>query len=113
MTDWGECHPIKYLPGMRVFQKSVEDGHLSVFVGREPMGGKLKWHLRMSHRSSAIVTAGGFPAPGRLPTWDELKDARYRFCPDEVYMAIILPPKSDYMNLHPTTMHLYEVEGDE
>ena len=95
----------------RVFQADVEDGHLSVFVGREPLGpgGALQWHLSMSHRSSQLVGVGGRPLPGRLPTWEEIKEARYRFCPDEIYMAMILPPMAEYVNVHPTTMHLHEL----
>jgi hypothetical protein len=98
---------------MRVFQATAEDGHLSVFVGKEPLGpgGQMQWHLSISHRSSLLVGINGNPLPGRIPTWDEIKDARYRFCPDEVYMAMILPPKAEYVNLHPTTMHLHEIEG--
>ena len=113
MSDWIELARCP-IPGCRAYQRNVEDGHLQVFVGREPLGpgGELRWHLSMSHRSSRIVGISGNPLPGRLPTWDEIKEARYRFCPDEAYMAIILPPKSEYVNVHPTTMHLHEVEGD-
>lgn len=109
--DWAEKRPIS-VGGYqnRVFQRDVGDGHLTVFVGREPNGpkGKLCWHLSMSHRSN-LNGPNGLPIPGRIPTWEEIKEARYRFCPDEVYMAMILPPKSEYVNLHPTTMHLHEV----
>ena len=100
---------------MRCFQRRLDDGHLSVFVGREPHGpnGKMRWHLSMSHRSNAITDARGNPLPGRLPTWEEIKDARYRFCPDEAYMAMILPPRAEFVNIHPTTMHLYEVSGED
>lgn len=41
----------------------------------------------------------------------QAEEARYKFCPDEAYMAILLPPKGEYVNVHPTTMHLHEVEG--
>lgn len=110
-NGWVEKMPRGHL---RVFQREVGDGHLNVLVGREPFmaNGKLGWHLSMSHRSSSILGPMGGPAPGRLPTWEELKEARYRFCPDEAYMAIILPPKAEYVNIHPTTMHLHEVEGE-
>jgi hypothetical protein len=89
----------------RVFRRRIEDGTLQVFVGKEPLGpkGELVWHLSISHN----ISGGG---PGRIPTWDEIKEARYRFCPDEVYMAMVLPPKSEYVNVHPTTMHLHQIE---
>ena len=112
MNDWIECKPYN---GLRVFQRILEDGHLTVLVGREPFmkNGKLGWHLSMSHPSNTILSPIGSLAPSRLPTWDEIKDARYKFCPDSSYMAMILPPKAEFINLHPTTMHLYEVEGEQ
>ena len=57
------------------------------------------WHISIS-------------APDRYPTWDEIADARYDLCPDEITMAMFLPPKSEYVNLHPTTFHLHEVSDD-
>ena len=110
---WREC-PSLHIDGYRsrVFQCEVEDGHLSVFVGQEPLGpqGALRWHLSISHRSNALVNSEGHPLPGRLPTWEEMKEARYKFCPDQLDMALILPPTAEYVNLHPTTMHLHEVD---
>lgn len=97
------------VPYCKAFMKEVEDGHLTVFVGQEPMPGGPKWHLSISHRSSTLLTPEGHPIPGRIPTWEEIKTARYKFCPDDVYMAMILPPMSEYVNVHPTTMHLHEV----
>jgi hypothetical protein len=88
----------KLVPGIQAWQREVADGHLSVFVGVEDGG----WHLSISHRRADT-------SPGRLPSWDELKDARYRFCPDAVTMAMLLPPQAEYVNLHPTTFHLWQV----
>lgn len=113
--DWVECKPMKIPHGaiMRVFQRSVEGGHLNVLVDRELMDEGHQWHLSMSFRSNTILNKSGGPMPGnRLPTWEEIKEARYRFCPDRVYMAMILPPKAEYVNVHPTTMHLHEVPGE-
>jgi hypothetical protein len=112
VSEWREKQPMQ-VEGVqcRVFQRGVEDGHLSVIVGQEPHGprGQLFWHLSISHRSNVLAGPSGGPAPGRLPLWDEIKEARYRFCPNEVYMAQILPPKEEFVNFHPTTMHLYEI----
>lgn len=58
-----------------------------------------RWHLSISH-------------PSRLPIWTEIREARYRFIPNEVYMAMILPPKEDYVNVHPHCMHLFEIDGE-
>lgn len=87
--------------GMKCWQREVSDGHLSVLLAHEPDG----WHMSISHR---VVTPTG-TMPGRYPTWDEIKDARYRFCPDDITMAQLLPPKSEFVNLHETTFHLWEV----
>lgn len=82
------------------FQKDLTDGHLSVFVGLEPEG----WHLSMSHRLNTNP-----PVPGRYPTWDEIKEARYLLCPPEITMAQLLPPADLFVNVHETTFHLWEV----
>jgi len=47
--------------------------------------------------------------PHRYPTWDELHDVRYAFCPDQCDMAMILPPKKEYVNVHPNTFHLWQL----
>jgi hypothetical protein len=74
------------------------DSHCTVLVGREPLGpnGELRWHLSISHRL-------------RYPTWDEIADARYRFIPDEVTVVMFLPPRREYVNLHPNCFHLHEI----
>jgi hypothetical protein len=53
------------------------------------------WHLSIS-------------CPHRLPTWDELKAARYRFLPKDKTFAMLLPPAEEYVNLHEFCFHLYE-----
>ena len=87
-------------PGCDTYQAEVRDGHLSVFAGREPAG----FHMSISHRTNSNP-----PKPGRYPTWDEIKDARYRFCPPDITMAMLLPPADEYVNVHDTTFHLWEV----
>lgn len=100
MSDWAQMPaPI---PDVECYQKEVVDGHLSVFTGREPHG----WHMSISHRR---VRRGGHPVPGRLPTWEELTEARYLFCPGDITMVQHLPPKEEYVNFHPTTFHLWEL----
>jgi hypothetical protein len=54
-------------------------------------------HLSISH-------------PRRYPTWDEIRDARYDLMPDVPCMAMILPPKGDYVNYHPNCFHLWEID---
>lgn len=93
-------------PDTLAWQRDLADGHLSVFVGREPAdGGGLLWHLSISHRTNTQP-----PKPGRYPTWDEISEARYTLIPDEVTMAMLLPPRAQYINTHPTTFHLWEMD---
>lgn len=65
---------------------------LQVFVTRD--AGLL--HLSVSH-------------PHRYPTWDELKELRYRFLPDYKTFALLFPPSNQYVNEHPNCFHLHEV----
>jgi hypothetical protein len=69
-------------------------GACRIIVGRSTAG----WHLSISCAS-------------RYPTWDELAKARYKLIPDAVTMAMLLPPQAEYVNLHPMTLHLWELEG--
>lgn len=38
------------VPFCKAYMREVEDGHLTVFVGREPMPGGEKWHLSIFHK---------------------------------------------------------------
>ena len=58
-----------------------------------------KWHLSISCKN-------------RFPTWQEIHQARYDLIPNEAMMAMILPPKEQYVNLHENTFHLYEIKED-
>lgn len=93
-------------PGTRAWQRGVADGHLTVLAGREPVPGASRplWHLSISHRTNDHP-----PRPGRYPDWDEIVEARYRFIPDEVRVAMLLPPRAEWVNVHPTTFHLWEI----
>lgn len=51
--------------------------------------------------------------PYRYPTWDEIYTARYDFCPHDIDMAIILPKKSEYVNIHPNCFHVHELKPAE
>ncbi len=69
-------------------------GELVVLITRD--GPEKFWHLSISTKT-------------RYPVWDEIKEARYDLIPDEVTMAMLLPPKSEYVNFHPNTFHLHEM----
>jgi hypothetical protein len=48
----------------------------------------------------------------RYPTWDEIKEARYKYLPAEITVALILPPLGEYVNVHPNCFHLYEIPSE-
>lgn len=95
-------------PGARQFIRRLDVGHLNVVVGQSRQCG---WHLSISHRLD-VADAQGRQAPGRLPTWDEIREARYRFCPDDVTMAMVLPPTAEYVNIYETGLHLWQIPND-
>lgn len=105
LSEWRQIPaPPTLGPDIACFQKDVADGHLSAFVGIE--GGA--WHLSISHRSN-LLGANGLHLPGRYPTWDEIREARYRYCPANITMAMLLPPEDQYVNVHSTTFHMWQV----
>ena len=57
------------------------------------------WHLSISTKSA-------------LPTYTEMKQARYKFLPDEIYMAEIFPPKAEFVNAHEYCRHLWQIPHD-
>ena len=58
-----------------------------------------EWHLSISTAKA-------------LPSYKEMKFARYRYCPDKIYMAEIFPPKKEFCNLHPYCRHLWQIDID-
>lgn len=55
------------------------------------------WHLSIS-------------APDQLPSYKEMKEARYRYCPGDIYMAEIFPPIAEFVNVHPYCRHLWQID---
>lgn len=39
----------------------------------------------------------------------ELKELRYEFLPDQMYVAQIFPPRSEFVNLHENCFHLWQL----
>ena len=73
-------------------------GECRIILAYEPPG----WHLSIS-------------CEDRYPTWDEIKTARYRLVPDDVTMAMILPPPGQYTNVEDqdNVFHLWQTPGEE
>lgn len=72
---------------------SYHYGECSVIVSNDAG----RWHLSIAHSS-------------RYPTMDEIRDARYMFIDDNLHMAMIYPPRSEYVNIHNNCFHLWEIE---
>lgn len=81
--------------------RRVGDGVLVCLVTINPPGPEAGWHLSISHRSHKGTLT-------RYPRWDEIADAREAFAPDDVVMAMLLPPSAEYISLHDTTFQLHE-----
>jgi len=58
------------------------------------LGGGYWKHLSISHHR-------------RYPYWDEILDARYNFFNEDETVIQIMPPKREYVNLHPYCFHLW------
>lgn len=80
--------------------RAVQMGPCRIVVSRDPSGygGALLWHLSIS-------------CADRYPTWDEIKDARYRLLPNHLTFVMFLPPPSEYVNVHENCFHLHEYDG--
>lgn len=89
-TQWEKVPTPPFLGEAKVFD-SFPGGDLRCIVSKD----EGRWHLSMSHRS-------------RYPTWDEMADARYRFIPNRAQMAMLAPPREEFVNVHDTTLHLWE-----
>jgi hypothetical protein len=86
------------------YRRNVHDGYLAVLWCPTEPGGA---HLSISHTKPAKRGGG----PGRYPTWDEIAGARYHFMPDEMMVAMFLPPRDLYVAVHMTTFHLHEIKA--
>jgi hypothetical protein len=73
--------------------RAVVFGDCMVIVSCEPSG----WHLSISH-------------PSRNPTWEEIRDARFQLLPANLTMAMLIPPKAEYVNLSEFCFHIFEVK---
>jgi hypothetical protein len=71
-------------------------GKLKIIVGWHSVMG---YHMSISH-------------PERYPTWDEIAKARYELLPVDSEFAMMLPPPSEYVNVHNYCFHLHETPAD-
>lgn len=86
------------LPGTDLEAQMEILGECSVLITQEQIvaGGTPQWHMSISH-------------PHRDPTYYEIKEARYKFVPDNVHMAMIFPPRAEFVNVDKHCFHLFEI----
>lgn len=80
-------------PGL-IFSAAYQQGPLRVLFTTEDHGGQIVRHVSVS-------------CADRYPTWDEIKKVRYDFFSDKHEAIMVFPPKSEYVNVHPNTFHLW------
>lgn len=87
------------LPMMKdTITRSFMKGPCYALVSQENHVGRMRWHLSIS-------------CSNRYPGWEEIKDARYALLPVGLTFAQVLPPLTEYLNVHPNCFHLWEI-GD-
>lgn len=82
--------------GVNTYLRTYRLGQCSVIVTKE-FG---EFHMSISH-------------PTRLPKWDEVAEARYRILPDDVTMAMLLPPRAEYLNVNEHCLQLVQIAAVE
>ena len=80
-----------------ISRNAYAKGGCRIIIAREVYNShELRWHMSISRND-------------RYPSWDEIRDARYALLPDDVTIAMLLPPKAEYVDLHPNCFHLHEI----
>lgn len=106
LTEVDVPAPTRALPGSHHAYRTASG--CSVICGHEPARvapprvwlppeATLLWHLSIAHEH-------------RYPSWDEIADVRYELVPDDVTMALLLPPPDEYVNAHEHCFHLWQIE---
>ena len=85
--------------GPNVYRNIHERMSAILSVERE-RDGKLWLHVSLAHQS-------------RMPSWDELRRVKSWLMGPDARAIQVLPPESEYVNLHPFCLHLWQcLDGD-
>lgn len=76
-----EFKPGKFRMGRCIVMISIDNG---------------KWHLSISIKDAQ-------------PSYKEIKEARYKYLPNNITVAQLFPPKEEFVNIHPYCHHLWEI----
>lgn len=89
---------------------------------RQPWGTGIQY-LRTLTRESVLMTVGlhdgkrwihfSMAHPSRVPHFVELRDFKRHFLGDERKAILVLPPKAEYVNIHPFCLHLFSCLDDD
>lgn len=84
------------------FPKAYGNGDLRAFVGYEPLehphGDQRRWHISVQ-------------GPGRVPTWEEVRDAAHELRPGIIF-GLAVVPRSWWINVNEFVLHLWEVKDE-
>jgi hypothetical protein len=58
-----------------------------------------KWHLSISCKDCQ-------------PSYKEIKEARYKYLPNDIYVAQIFPPQEEFVNVHTYCHHLWQIDSE-
>ena len=95
-AGWSEIP--SFNPITRTFIRSLP--HLAVIIGEERHSRDWWIHLSASHRD-------------RIPSWDELREAKELFIGKDRKAIQVLPTEENYYNHHPFTLHLWSCLGND
>ncbi len=91
---------------------TAHDGNNGVFV--VPSASQAGWNLYAiasdgdgwEHVSVQAIAVDGKPR-SRVPTWREMCQIKETFWADEACCYQLHPPKSEYVNCHPSVLHIW------
>lgn len=86
---------LMFSPNARVFVGRGKNKNLYVISAKEDG----RWHMSISH-------------PKRLPSWEEIKDARKATLPPNIFLCVLFPPEEFWLNIHDYCMHLWQIEDE-
>jgi hypothetical protein len=75
--------------------RAMKVGDCYVMVGNE----NGMWHLSISN-------------PDHYPDWDTIKWSRYNLCPKDITMVMVLPPETEYVDIHDKCFHLWQIKDE-
>lgn len=80
--------------------RSIHERLSAILSVEREQDGKRWLHVSLAHAS-------------RLPTWDELRRVKLWLMGPEARALSVLPPESEYVNVHPYCLHLWQcLDGD-